>query len=354
MHSTEKNCVIVDFDATAKSLRLAICEGRTDIIFFDQLIDVDVRYDTSIFKRIILLIRLLLKTQQSFSKCKIVSFGAQTNIILAFLTCFFPHADFIPTINGLGRWVRADQKKTVVLTIYLWLLKTCSSFVIVQNTRDHSWLNKKQSIVIPGSGFPSGLLVGRKQNFPKDVPRFGFVGRFENRKGAFTFLELSQKFPQSDFIVFSNLKTENIRKLSSDFDNVIFHDFVDQSEIYKKIDVLVFPSNYGEGIARVVIEALASQVDVISTTIPGNTDLVSQFGFQLFLLEPQATIIEYEKFIRDYYFNEDAEKIKAQRTLNQTKCQLISTSEIVKKYQSVIDGSKGEDIMDQKPTNCIR
>ena len=41
-------------------------------------------------------------------------------------------------------------------------------------------------------------------------------------------------------------------------------------EIYKRTDAIIFPSNYGEGVARVILEALASNTYVISTSISGN------------------------------------------------------------------------------------
>ena len=64
-------------------------------------------------------------------------------------------------------------------------------------------------------------------------------------------------------------------------------------EIYKRTDAIIFPSNYGEGVARVILEALASNTYVISTSISGNIDLVNKFDMKMDLIPIMSSIEHY-------------------------------------------------------------
>lgn len=139
--------------------------------------------------------------------------------------------------------------------------------------------------LIPGSGVPARYLqsyVMRPQEFQfwrlaSETPKCEllFCGRLLRSKGIDTFLELADLLDRHHFTVFGgvdpsskdSLLSVDLPKLQLQHQNVTFAG--NQTDpllnIHSAFPVLLVPSNYGEGVPRAVVEALAQGIPVISS-----------------------------------------------------------------------------------------
>ncbi len=115
----------------------------------------------------------------------------------------------------------------------------------------------------------------------KDVRFIGYVGQLIERKGLHNLIKAMK-------IITSNIKAkllltgegkvkEDLKKIVENnglSDSVVFLGFrTDRLEIMKCFDVFVLPS-YLEGLPRVIMEAMAAEVPVIASDIPGVREIV--------------------------------------------------------------------------------
>jgi len=105
------------------------------------------------------------------------------------------------------------------------------------------------------------------------IPTFLFIGRLIAKKGIGLFLKLSQKFPGYKFlIVGTGPEQKLVTKFASNSKNLQYLGFIPNRSlqpIYRQSSVLCVPSLYQEGFGRVVMEAVASGIPVISSNLGG-------------------------------------------------------------------------------------
>lgn len=140
-------------------------------------------------------------------------------------------------------------------------------------------------VLIPGSGVPARYLQSYTRRPPEfqcwslasEVPKCDllFCGRLLRSKGIVTFLELADLLDRHRFTVFGgvdpsskdSLLSIDLQKLQLQHQNVTFAG--NQTDpllnIHSAFPVLLVPSNYGEGVPRAVVEALAQGIPVISS-----------------------------------------------------------------------------------------
>lgn len=118
----------------------------------------------------------------------------------------------------------------------------------------------------------------RKVKFKKDEIRFLYVGYIRYSKGLEALLEIITIFEENglsanlDIIGDGEFKRELMEIVRSKglHENVIFHGHIDDrnriNNFYRKSDIFLFPS-LSEGSPRVVLEAMANSLPVVSTPI---------------------------------------------------------------------------------------
>lgn len=196
----------------------------------------------------------------------ILSFTSESNFILGLYFLIFKkkNVHWIVTVNGLGRF--SDNR----LFRFLYsLIIVKSNYIFVQNHVDFAFFKKqapnKISITM-GSGVSRDFLVSRLQN-EVYIDTLGFFGRFVKNKGLQEFIHLSAHLEEYRFLAIGGTASQISDLLSyNNFrSNLILRQFTsNKKKVFDEIDVLLMLGSYGEGFPRVVLEAFARGVIVLS------------------------------------------------------------------------------------------
>ena len=139
------------------------------------------------------------------------------------------------------------------------------------------------SYLIYGSGIPSEYfnkknesknlwLIESKNNLFSDEINLIYCGRLLKSKGIELFIEIAKQMMQSTYIfgevdLNSNdsIDSDLIRKTSNEFKNINFMGKIINPLLTKNLKkpILIFPSTYGEGLSRSIMEAMCLQIPII-------------------------------------------------------------------------------------------
>lgn len=208
----------------------------------------------------------------------------------------------VRTITGLGRIFTSNSPKNLVLRqVYSMIQKNIASAVshtVFQNQADHDLFIKKKFVtpnkasVIKGSGidlstFNSKVIntKGLKEslNLTTDSTTFILVSRLVKQKGVLEYLKAaricSQKEGKYNFLLVGQLDTEKDaipKKILEEYSDVVTYlgRREDIKELLSVSDIFVLPTYYREGVPRVLLEAAAMGLGLITTNMPGCNDVV--------------------------------------------------------------------------------
>jgi glycosyltransferase involved in cell wall biosynthesis len=86
--------------------------------------------------------------------------------------------------------------------------------------------------------------------------------------------------------------------------HVVFLGHRDDIELMlRKVDVVVLPTYYGEGVPRILIEAAAAGLPLVASDMPGCREIVKH-GFNGFLVPPKNPQ-QLARAIRDLFIDDD-------------------------------------------------
>jgi glycosyltransferase involved in cell wall biosynthesis len=151
------------------------------------------------------------------------------------------------------------------------------------------WLRKTQKMVDVYNGididefdaFPKTSSIRNEFNIKKDTVLLGSIGRIEERKGQQYLISAMQGADNAKLILVGNGDEEYLKKIKKICEELGVLNHVinvgyrkDIPSIIKEIDILVFPSISGEGLPRVILEAMAAAKPVIATDDAGNKEAV--------------------------------------------------------------------------------
>jgi glycosyltransferase involved in cell wall biosynthesis len=174
------------------------------------------------------------------------------------------------------------------------------------NNRSLAKLLERQAIYIPNA-IPiekfTNIQVDKKLKMqsigiPPDAAVIGTIGRLTNQKG-FSYLidaipHVLEEHPQAYFLIIGDGPLAAELKAQSERLDVASHTFFvgrrsDVDELFGCMDLFV-SSSLWEGIPTVILEAMASEVPVLATSIPGTSELVHHGvnGWLVPAEEPQA------------------------------------------------------------------
>lgn len=227
------------------------------------------------------------------------------------LTIFLPIAAFgldnikvVRTINGMGRlFTKKSIDNNFLVIIYKIiqkLIKNKVDFTIFQNTDNYNYfiknklVNKDKSIVIKSSGinldqYSSDVnkvdefnLKNKYLNNLK-LPTFILVSRLIKQKGVLNYLEAAKLCHLNGF----NFNFLLIGQLDSNKDAIKlesinkYKEYVNYlgkqtniKELLSISDVFVLPTYYSEGVPRVLLEASAMSLALLTTNMPGCNDVL--------------------------------------------------------------------------------
>lgn len=113
-----------------------------------------------------------------------------------------------------------------------------------------------------------------------DRLNFGFLGSIGKHKGIEILLKEFSKIENADLLIAGKEHElgylNYLRAKFNPEDNIKFIGFVDPTEFYKSIDVLIHPALWDEPFGRVIIEANANGVPVLSTRKGGLSEIINE------------------------------------------------------------------------------
>jgi glycosyltransferase involved in cell wall biosynthesis len=226
-------------------------------------------------------------------------------------------AAVVRTINGLG-WVfsSTEPRALALRPIYCALQRLASrwtSATVFQNRDDQALfqrcklLGSSQSVLIGSSGIDADAFLSAQkhgQSAAKLRTELGlqdkevviFVGRLTRQKGIPTLLKavplvIAQR-PSARFVLVGPLESEGPFAVSRELiDSLGYHVTTlghrkDVAALLGAADVFAFPTEYREGIPRVLLEAGLAGLPIVASRMPGCSDVVED-GVNGYLVGPR-------------------------------------------------------------------
>jgi glycosyltransferase involved in cell wall biosynthesis len=233
----------------------------------------------------------------------------------------------VRTINGLGWVFSSNEPRALALRpIYCalqWLASRWTAATIFQNRDDqnlfrrYGLLGSSQSKLIGSSGIDaSGFAQAQSRGASRaelraklgleDAEIIIYVGRLTRQKGIPTLLKavpliLAQR-PKARIVLVGPLDTEGPFAVDrAMIDSLAPHVIAlgsrnDVPSLLAMADVFAFPTEYREGIPRVLLEAGLAGLPIVASQMPGCSDVVED-GYNGFLVAPHDPVAFSERII---------------------------------------------------------
>jgi glycosyltransferase involved in cell wall biosynthesis len=225
-------------------------------------------------------------------------------------------ATVVRTINGLA-WVfsSSEPRALALRPIYCalqWLVSRWTAATVFQNRDDldffqrYRLLGSSQCKLIGSSGINAEAFVLAQKRGPSPAQlrtELGlqkaeiviYVGRLTRQKGIPTLLEavplVIEQRPSARFVLVGPLESEGPFAVDrSSIDRLAPHVMSlgrrqDVPALLGMADVFAFPTEYREGIPRVLLEAGLASLPIVASRMPGCSDVVEE-GFNGYLVAP--------------------------------------------------------------------
>jgi len=306
--------------------------------------------------RSILALRNILKNKEK--NTIIHAFDTKPAIFLPLAAIGLKHIKISRTINGMGRiFTEKNIQNLFLINLYKIIQKSIMSkvdFTIFQNDDDNKYFMennlfpKNRSKTIKSSGIDLKKFatqvnnqqveaLGKALNIDKTQKTFILVSRMVKQKGIFTYLKAAklcyEKGYNYNFLLVGQLDRTIKQKEIDDY-----HDYVnylgrreDIKELLKLADIFVLPTYYREGVPRVLLEASAMGLALITTNMPGCKDVVTD-GYNGKLININDEHDLSEKMI---YIAENEEELEKYQQNSQEKVKEFDLDLVVKNYHEV-------------------
>ena len=258
------------------------------------------------------------------------------------------------TIAGLGYLFSGESIKPKIMRLLLRpIIRNVfrNAQIIVQNPDDERtlvrqrFIAQEQSNLVRGSGVDLQRFAPANTN--EDAPIILMPTRLIHDKGIAVFIEaakiLKQRGIDARFQIAGGVTSHNPLAISqSEMEKMVANTNVewigkvsDMPALYKSCAVIVYPSYYGEGIPRVLLEAAACGRAIVTTDHPGCREAVKDGdnGLLVPVKNAQATADAIEKILKDKNLREQMEKRGRQRAESEFDINLIArqTADIYQK-----------------------
>ena len=313
-------------------------------------------------KSIISLRRILVNIKDDFI---VHAFDTKLTIFLPIAAFGLDNIKVVRTINGMGRlFTKKSIDNNFLVIIYKIiqkLIKNKVDFTIFQNTDNYNYfiknklVNKDKSIVIKSSGinldqYSSDVnkvdefnLKNKYLNNLK-LPTFILVSRLIKQKGVLNYLEAAKLCHLNGF----NFNFLLIGQLDSNKDAIKlesinkYKEYVNYlgkqtniKELLSISDVFVLPTYYSEGVPRVLLEASAMSLALLTTNMPGCNDVLLN-GRNGLEINIDDSLDLSEKMIQITQDNQVLKKMKIKSTNHVRNFSLEKvTNECLKVYKKI-------------------
>ena len=243
------------------------------------------------------------------------------NNIYGSLAGFLTGKKVVNNITGLGSaMLRPGVTKIIIFLLYK-LIKNIPHHTFCQNNddleylRDNGLVNASSVSLLPGSGVDSQFFHPKYKNVKGESCRFIFVGRIIKDKGFLelihAFNKLQDDFPNAkldivgsvDSLNPSSLSQGEVEKLCKNRNITLYGQQKDVRDFLSRANYFVLPS-YREGLPRSILEAMAMEVPIIATNVPGCRELITDNDNGL-LCEPISVNSLYDAMIKMINLSDD-------------------------------------------------
>jgi glycosyltransferase involved in cell wall biosynthesis len=222
----------------------------------------------------------------------------------------------VRTINGLGWTFSSFEPRALALRPIFcglqWLASFWTAMTIFQNRDDQAFFERYRLVaadrgrLIRSSGIDAGMFAAAMRHGPsarmmrdelglQSAEVVIFVGRLTRQKGIPTLLEAVPRVvserPDARFVLVGPMESEGPFAVSqTDVDRYAPHVLAlgprpDIPALLGISDVFVFPTQYREGVPRVLLEAGLAGLPIVASRMPGCNDVVDD-GWNGYLVAP--------------------------------------------------------------------
>lgn len=243
----------------------------------------------------------------SVNRPKIVfSFNPKTNLY-SLVICWLLRIPCVPNVSGVGNASMLSGLKGSIYNIMCKFFYNRAHFIYFQNSSDYNrfisnkWGVSTKAEIIPGSGVNLKEFKPNNVFYPENTKRLKFLmaSRLIKPKGVLEYISavetLKKENVAADFylagVIDNSKRAINpsiISELSITNDLEYLGNVTNMSQLLKDIDCVVLPSYYPEGIPRILIEALASGLVIITTNTNGCRETVVD-SYNGYFVEPKCS-----------------------------------------------------------------
>ncbi len=203
-------------------------------------------------------------------------------------------------VNHINRWIEWSS------------LKTCTQLITVSRSLRREMLRcgvpRSRLAVVP-NGVPAIEPIDARARADQHSWRIGMIALMRPRKGVEIALEAMKLIKDRNLPITLELiggfetqsyQTQTLQLLESLGlqDCVHWSGFTDDvPTAIRRLDAMLLPSLFGEGMPMVVLEALAAAVPVIATSVEGTPEVIRE-GVEGFLAKPADSVSLADKLAR--------------------------------------------------------
>ena len=205
---------------------------------------------------------------------------------------FYLKKSIVISVAGLGLLVSNESKSMLLKSVIIFLMKMSfkNSYlkVITQNDQDTDFLVANKICLIEKIKLIRGSGVNLNKYQPIKENSDNFICTFASRllidKGVKEFIHAANKLIHYDIKFWvvgepddnnpKSVSIEELRLISKNPNIEFFGYRQDMEKIFQLSNIVVYPSYYGEGIPKVLIEASACGRPIITTDHPGCRDAI--------------------------------------------------------------------------------
>lgn len=263
----------------------------------------------------------LYKTIKKFKPNIIHAVSIKISIYTAIINIFCKTELLVTAISGLGYLYIANTKfaiimKNILNILFIIFLRNKKTYVIVQNSDDlkifHKLKFKKQNIrLIRGVGVD--IEKFKPNNNQNKKIRIILACRLLWSKGIKIFFDCAKEIKSEnnnvEFILAGRIDELNpdsisIKEIKEFEENSIINWIGDVQDINIELcnsDIMLFPSLYGEGVPKILLEAASCALPIITFDVPGCREVVinNKNGFLVKVHEKKQLINKLKQLISD-------------------------------------------------------
>ncbi len=290
------------------------------------------------------------------------SFDTKPGLLLPFAASRQKQTKVVRTVTGVGRIFTSDSlKNRIFRTVFNFLqrrIKDKIDMTIFQNQDDHDYfiekglLSPSKATIIKSSGIDLATYnqetinltekeaLRAELNLDPTQKTIIIVSRLVRQKGILDFMEAAKICKEQgknyNFLLVGpfDTKKDSITKEEVDRYKGAVQYLGRRSDIQKLLslsDIFVLPTFYREGVPRVLLEAAAMGLGIVTTDMPGCNDVVEN-DWNGYLVPTKSADQLAEKII---LLAEDDEKLQLFGERNKEKVKAFSLDIVVNEYFNV-------------------